>query len=61
MRTLTEDEVNEVSGGLSADVGGVAIMTLGATVWPLGMAVPIFGFAIGGSLLYLHHQKMKAR
>jgi len=53
MRELTEEEVNEVSGGLTWGSGGAAVLALGFSAASFGMAVPLFGLAVGGSMLYL--------
>jgi len=50
MQDLTIDEMQEVSGGLSFETGGLAIMALGIGG---GIATGGFGLAIGGALLYL--------
>lgn len=52
MRDLTTDEVNEVSGGMSALEGGVAELGIGMGALGLGMAVagPL-GIVVGLGLL----------
>ncbi|MCC5872430.1 MAG: hypothetical protein JJU22_08555 [Gammaproteobacteria bacterium] len=61
MRTLTEEEVDEVSGGLGWGSGGAVALGLGFAAISFGPAVPIFGLAVGGSMLYLHVAQMTYR
>lgn len=50
MRNLSSTEIEQVSGGLGPETGGVAIIALGASAT---LATGLFGLAVGGALLYL--------
>jgi hypothetical protein len=50
MRELKAEELNDVSGGLDWDSGGLAIISIGMAGGP---ATALFGFAIGGAMLYV--------
>ena len=50
MRELSLNEIENVSGGLSASDGGIAIIALGLAG---GVATGGFGLLVGGALLYL--------
>jgi hypothetical protein len=52
MRELNEQEVEEVSGGLSVEVGGLAILTMGVGAvlsGPIGIGALAIG--LGGTMM----------
>lgn len=51
MRELTSNEVGKVSGGLDWGTGGALIIGIGA----LSPVTVFFGFAIGGSMLFIDY------
>jgi hypothetical protein len=50
MRELRTEELDDVSGGLGWNSGGLAVMSIGLAGGP---ATALFGFAIGGAMLYV--------
>lgn len=53
MRELTEQEVEQVSGGLDWGDGGTAVIAIGFVGGP---ATALFGMAVGGAMLYMDYK-----